>query len=257
MKPIVKYQGGKSKELKRIVPLLPEYTRMVEPFAGGAAVAFNQEKDMWLNDINTSLINLYRVVAGDMYYDLQSAIAPLYSMEHDDLSREFYEARDVINNTCVDSVLWAKSYIVVRQLCYSGMERYNSSGAFNVPFGHYKKFACYLSDSHHDLLSRATVTLSSAVDVINDSVEGDFLFIDPPYMDRAGYTNGDGGDLHVDLHSALSDADSPWMIVHSDNDFYRDMYSGYMTVEKDFQYAQRWGSGDYQSKVKHLYITNY
>ena len=46
MKPIVKYQGGKTKELKRIVPLLPEYTRMVEPFAGGAAVAFNQEKDM-------------------------------------------------------------------------------------------------------------------------------------------------------------------------------------------------------------------
>ena len=42
MKPIVKYQGGKS--LKRIVPLLPEYTR-IEPC--GWCIAFNQEKDLW------------------------------------------------------------------------------------------------------------------------------------------------------------------------------------------------------------------
>lgn len=257
MKPIVKYQGGKTKELKKIVPMLPKYTRMVEPFAGGAAVAFNQEKDMWLNDINHSLMNMYRVVASDDYYQLREQIDLLRSMEHDELEKEFYKARDVINSTDVEEVLWAKSYIVVRQLCYSGMERYNSSGEFNVPFGHYKKFACSLSDDHHNLLSKSTITLLSAIDVINNAVEGDFLFIDPPYLDRAGYTNGDGGKLHNDLHGALTQTSVPWLIVHSDNEFYRDMYSEYITLEKDFQYAQRWGSGEYQSKVKHLYITNY
>ena len=237
--------------------MLPTYNRMVEPFAGGAAVAFNAEGSMWLNDINASLMNLYNVVADDRYYELKKLVDPLRVMEHDDLSKEFYEARDIINTVPQDSVLWAKAYIVVRQLCYSGMERYNSNGDFNVPFGHYKKFACALSDEHHNLLSTAKITLASAIDVINNSVEGDFLFIDPPYLDRAGYTNGDGGDLHIDLHKALVKTNNKWMIVHSDNEFYRDMYSDYITLEKDFQYGQRWGKSEYNSKVKHLYITNY
>lgn len=40
MKPIFKYSGGKSKEVKNILALMPEgIERIVEPFAGGAAFA--------------------------------------------------------------------------------------------------------------------------------------------------------------------------------------------------------------------------
>ena len=40
MKPLVKYQGGKSREIKIISQLMPkEYDRIVEPFCGGAAVS--------------------------------------------------------------------------------------------------------------------------------------------------------------------------------------------------------------------------
>ena len=47
MKPIFKYSGGKGRELKRIKTLIPsinEFDRVVEPFAGGAAFAFDLEK---------------------------------------------------------------------------------------------------------------------------------------------------------------------------------------------------------------------
>ena len=38
MKPIVKYQGGKTRELPLIKKLLPQsYDTVLEPFAGGAA----------------------------------------------------------------------------------------------------------------------------------------------------------------------------------------------------------------------------
>jgi len=41
MKPIVKYQGGKSRELPLIKQMLPpQFSRVVEPFCGGAAVSF-------------------------------------------------------------------------------------------------------------------------------------------------------------------------------------------------------------------------
>ena len=45
MKPIIKYQGGKTRELPIIKKLAPtKFDRIVEPFAGGAAVSFAYEK---------------------------------------------------------------------------------------------------------------------------------------------------------------------------------------------------------------------
>ncbi|WP_375592099.1 DNA adenine methylase [Chitiniphilus eburneus] len=62
--PIIQWPGGKRRLLKRILPLLPAHKTYVEPFAGGAAVFFGKEpvKVEILNDWNTDLINLYRMV---------------------------------------------------------------------------------------------------------------------------------------------------------------------------------------------------
>ena len=64
MKPFIKWQGGKRRELKHIREFIPDGTSIIaEPFAGGAAVAFDFEGIAYLNDINSRLINLYKVVA--------------------------------------------------------------------------------------------------------------------------------------------------------------------------------------------------
>jgi DNA adenine methylase len=62
--PIVPWIGGKTRLAKRILPLFPEHTCYVEAFAGGAALFFRKEpvKAEVLNDINSDLVNLYRVV---------------------------------------------------------------------------------------------------------------------------------------------------------------------------------------------------
>ena len=86
------------------------------------------------------------------------------------------------------------------------------------------------------------------------------MFIDPPYLERLGYTKGDGGQsLHTKLHEILSNLSVPWMIIHSDHEFYRESYKDFNIMDKDFAYAQRFGKGKDHSgaKVKHLYITNY
>ncbi|MRR51674.1 MAG: DNA adenine methylase [Rhodocyclaceae bacterium] len=63
-KPIIPWIGGKSRLAKRILPLFPEHSCYVEPFAGGAALFFRKEPvdAEVLNDINGELVNLYRVV---------------------------------------------------------------------------------------------------------------------------------------------------------------------------------------------------
>ena len=64
MKPIIKYRGGKSKEIQNFIQYIPNgYDRYVEPFAGGAALYFYIEPNIALiNDINPRLIDFYLAV---------------------------------------------------------------------------------------------------------------------------------------------------------------------------------------------------
>ncbi len=265
MKPIIKYQGGKSKELPIIKQLLPQrFSRVVEPFCGGAAVSYELSYPTLLSDINRDVINLYSVVADEnLYPKLQHRINEIKTLEHDDLEREYYAARAMINqlwNSC-NSYDRSLSYIIVRQLCFSGMERYNAKGEFNVPFGHYQKFSCNLSPHHHIFLKKkCTLRHGSFSDLFDQINSDDFVFVDPPYLARLGYTEGDGGlQLHTDLFNYLKSTKANWMLIHSDHEFYRDNYKDFNIIEKDFVYAQRFGKNKDHSRaaVQHLYITNY
>lgn len=64
LSPVLKYPGGKEKELKYILPNLPtDCNRYYEPFIGGGAVFFSVDSDAYLiNDKSGELISLYRMV---------------------------------------------------------------------------------------------------------------------------------------------------------------------------------------------------
>ena len=68
--PFLKWVGGKRQILSSISTLLPEkistYT-YVEPFVGGGAVLFYlQHKKAIINDVNSELINVYKVIKDDL-----------------------------------------------------------------------------------------------------------------------------------------------------------------------------------------------
>src|SRR5262245_26067738 len=62
--PVIPWIGGKRRLADRILPMFPEHTCYVEPFAGGAALLFMKPpaRVEVLNDINGELANLYRVI---------------------------------------------------------------------------------------------------------------------------------------------------------------------------------------------------
>ena len=64
MKTILKWPGGKEKELPVIRENIPKYAgRYVEPFVGGGAVYFDTDNpNCCINDKSTELINLYQVI---------------------------------------------------------------------------------------------------------------------------------------------------------------------------------------------------
>lgn len=78
MNPIIKWAGGKEKELPYIKENLPEkINRYIEPFVGGGAVYFDLNiKDSIINDKSEELINLYRCISNQdkEFFDKLKAI---------------------------------------------------------------------------------------------------------------------------------------------------------------------------------------
>lgn len=64
MNTIIKWPGGKSRELDKIKDLIPDqFSRYVEPFFGGGALFFDlMPKTAAINDISESLMSFYRLV---------------------------------------------------------------------------------------------------------------------------------------------------------------------------------------------------
>jgi DNA adenine methylase len=67
LKPFVKWPGGKTSELKAIIPRIPsQVTRYFEPFVGGGAVAFalseSRINHFYINDFSTELYLLFSYV---------------------------------------------------------------------------------------------------------------------------------------------------------------------------------------------------
>ena len=63
MQPIIKWPGGKEKELKYILPNMPHFERFIEPFVGGGSVFMGIEAERFLiNDISSELTELYHCI---------------------------------------------------------------------------------------------------------------------------------------------------------------------------------------------------
>ncbi len=67
LKPIVKWVGGKERELKNILPELPQkFTNYYEPFVGGGSVYTAVNADNYLiNDKSDELVRLYKALGSD------------------------------------------------------------------------------------------------------------------------------------------------------------------------------------------------
>lgn len=64
LQPIVKWPGGKEKELKYILPNTPIFKRYFEPFVGGGSVFMAiHANEYYINDFSTELISLYKNIA--------------------------------------------------------------------------------------------------------------------------------------------------------------------------------------------------
>lgn len=201
MNPVLKYRGGKSREIPNFIKHVPaDFDTYIEPFLGGGAVYFYLEpKKAIINDINERLMMFYKQLRDDYtqmrqqldtiqkeYETNQNLFRKLKSQSPDERVPNanedlYYQMRDLFNNpdnTYLEGVL----YFFINKTAYSGMIRYNNSGEYNVPFGRYPNLNTKLvSKQHSDLLKKANLFNVDYRKIFDMAKKDDFMFLDPPY----------------------------------------------------------------------------
>lgn len=283
MKPMLKYRGGKSKEIPNIMWHIPRFTgRYIEPFFGGGALFFHLEpQQAVINDINSKLMGFYRGVRDDytrlrneldeieeIYSKNRKEFDTLKSLSPDrrveDKNEEFYyRLREMFNDNVDKLYSDALLYYFINKTAYSGMIRYNAKGEFNVPFGRYANLNTRLVSSDHSrLLQCADVYNTDYRDIFDMCGADDFIFLDPPYdcvfSDYGNEEHKDGfnEDNHRRLAADFLNLNCKALMVIGHTALTEELYNGYIVDEYDKSYAVNIRNR-FKSAARHILVANY
>ena len=286
MDPIIKYCGGKRREIKYFAKYFPDSFgtdsgTYYEPFFGGGAVFFKlmpkwgATKNAFLSDANRQLIDFYKDFSkhytrvrreleglaaefrlNQTEYELEKKINPEEHVVNRNENR-YYLLRRALNGSWCDYSS-AAVYYYINRLAYAGLTRFNSKGEFNAPFGHYKKFSIENADlAHAQLLQQAELKCCKYQAAFNRMTEKDFAFLDPPYNGVfSNYGTPFGEKEHRELAQDFRNLSGKALMVIGKTPLTEELYRGLIKDEYGVKYAI-----DIKNRMPrnngHLIITNY
>jgi len=283
MKPLVKYRGGKSKEIPHLIKHIPKFTgRYIEPFFGGGALFFHLEpKRAIINDINSKLISFYLGVKND-FETLKSELTEIektYTKNRkkfeelksktpnkrveDENEPLYYKMRDMFNELIEKKYSDASLYFFINKTAYSGMIRYNAKGDFNVPYGRYANLNTSLvTQSHNKLLAKTEIYNLDYSEIFKMATKDDFMFLDPPYdcifSDYGNVEHKDGFNErnHIELANQFKKLKCKALMVIGRTPLTEKLYGDMIVDEYGKSYAVNIRNR-FKSEASHILIANY
>lgn len=239
--PIVKWAGGKTRLLPRLLAEVPSrFRRYYEPFMGGAALFFALEPEQAvLGDVNKALVATYRAVV-----EGPDALIRRLLEHRSRHAREayFYEVRSWWNHDpaprSVEEI--GAAMIYMNKTGFNGLWRENKKGEFNVPRGNYDNPVIFDEETLRAAsvaLSRARILCARFDETTADAGDGDFVYFDPPYdplSDTSSFTAyaanpfGKAEQRALAEHARLlRDRGAFVMLSNNDTPFVRELYDGF------------------------------
>lgn len=283
MKPMIKYRGGKSKEIPFFEKYIPKsFDTYFEPFMGGGAVYFYiAPPKAVLNDINAGVMTFYREVR-DRYPEVRSQLDTIQDQydrnqrAYNQLKKDYpndrvenkneelyYALRDMFNHKVRSEYLDSVLYFFINKTAYSGMIRYNAQGEYNVPFGRYQNFNTHLiTEDHHSLLQGAGLFCGDFSVLFDMATENDFMFLDPPYdcifndYGNIEFVNGFDETEHRRLAAAYRKLRCNALMVIGKTPLTEELYGDFIKDEYDKSYSVNIRNR-FKSEAKHIIVANY
>jgi DNA adenine methylase len=267
--PILKWAGGKRQLIPDVLGLFPSHYRELcyhEPFVGSGAIFFHiKPKKGSINDINSDLINFFKIVRDRPEELIQKALEHPYDKEI------YYKLRDRFNEEELSDLERASLFLYFNKTGFNGLYRVNSKGKFNVPFGRYKNPTIVPETKIRqasELMKNIDILNTDFTYIVDYADEGDLCYFDPPYepvSETAYFTSysANGFDLGEQLRlrdtcEKLNDKGVLFVLSNSHVKQIVDMYS----QNKDFSIkvveARRSinSKADKRGPVKEILVTN-
>ena len=270
LKTPLRYPGGKSRAIKKMVQFLPDmskYKEYREPFLGGGSVALHMTQtyphlEIWVNDLYEPLVNFWQQLQDESNEITTRLKAFKRAYPTPDRARElFIESKELVNDERASLVTRAVSFYIVNKCSFSGLTESSS-------------FSKQASDSNFSL--RGIEKLPEYSEIIQNWVitnltyermscdEKDvFTYLDPPYEIKSSLYGKKGG-MHKGFdHDAFAEEcdrhTNHMMISYNSSQLIRDRFKEWTPSEFDHTYTMR-SVGDYmkeQQERKELVLTNY
>jgi DNA adenine methylase len=218
-KPILRWQGGKSRLLKEILPLIPKHNCYCEPFFGGGAVLFAKDRSPVevINDINGNLVALYR----NLQYHLPALLNEIEFMfaGRDNL-------HDFIEQPGLTELQRAARFLVVNRTSFGGgMTSFAVSKTTDASLKR-RTVGDLLGKAHERLGNVVVENISYERCFKNYDSKESFFFIDPPYQNAPTGTYAGWDETQLkNFRREVSRLKGQWIVTLNDSEFTRQLFS--------------------------------
>lgn len=251
-KPIIPWIGGKRRLAKQILPLFPDHTCYVEPFAGGAALFFMKDpaKIEVINDVNGDVVNLYRCVANHLEELVKQFRWSL-------VSRQMFEWAQMTHPDTLTDIQRAARFLYLQKACFGSRvdKQHFGTRASAPPTLNLLRIEEELSLAHLRLARVTIEHLDWQACVRRYDRPHTLFYLDPPYYGTAGY----GVDFPLDQYTAMAELlrTMAGKAVVSVNDIpeMREAFAGLHIRATDIAYTV--GGGAKAKQAGELIISNF
>ena len=265
LKSPLRYPGGKSRAIPKILKQLPEsFLEFREPFVGGGSVFVTIRQkfpavNVWVNDLNFDLYCFWKIAQTNTK-ELTDAITKIKN-ETKDGRGLFDEFRNSLNNDLSDFDR-AVRFFVLNRITFSGTV---DSGGYSEAAYHSRFTHSSISRllSLEPLLQNVKITNLDYREVIHEPGNNVLIFLDPPYLVATkSRLYGKNGDLHLGFEHAefaneMKKCQHHWLITYDDSAEIRQNFSYANLYEWELQYGMNNYKQNNAAKGKELFITNY
>ena len=265
MKTFIRRSGNKSRFLKKLLPLIPDFTgKYIEPFLGTGAIflALLPEKAI-LNDLNTDIMEIWKLAKSDPEYMISEI--EKFRKKFTPLSKEerLKYCKNVMNNLGT----YTPNKRVVMYLCMI-YTSFNPMDLQNGRFGSLRDHDRTLfSELYKTKLREVSKVLQNGVKlenkdytkILKSAKPGDFVFLDPPYIEDKKYNfeyiKNSKFDITKLKHclDMLTKKKVLWMMTQADTPQVRALFKGYSF----FEYINKSGFGNGVRYLKEIVVMNY
>ena len=259
----LRYPGGKSRAIKIISPIVPEFDEFREPFVGGGSVFIHLKqkypnKKFWINDLYPNLFHFWK----QTQQNVDELIKQVYEWRNEFKNGKELHKYLLDNIDTFDDLKKASAFFVFNRITFSGT---TESGGFSKA-AFEKRFTISSIDRVKllsSILDETTITNYDFQKVIEKEGENVFIFLDPPYFSATkSALYGKNGNMHKSFNherfaNVLKNTNHKWLITYDDSEYIRELFSFAYINEWSLTYGMRNVNDNGNQNGKELFISNY